>query len=184
MTGPGRVGSRVTHRLQNVGRVRVCVGRVGSGPEKVTRVHLCTFLLDLQQFHLSQFASEPRSLTFYGCLSKYCVFWRPRLHMHALRLMHSGSLSSTLWLLIAWRFAIFLCIAVKLSSRDFVTIPSTPPPGPMCRDVTENVFVNPNLPRRKPRLQDHQVNVNQRRRRQTVDQRRRHQKKNRSNASL
>jgi len=34
MTGPGRVGSRVTHRLQNV-------GRVGLGPEKVTRVHLC-----------------------------------------------------------------------------------------------------------------------------------------------
>ena len=33
MTGPGRVGSRVTHRLQNVGRVE-------SGPEKVTRVHL------------------------------------------------------------------------------------------------------------------------------------------------
>ena len=45
MTGPGRIGSRVTHRLQNVGRVgsgqSLCgSGRVGSGPEKVTRVQL------------------------------------------------------------------------------------------------------------------------------------------------
>jgi len=28
--GPGQVGSRVTHQLHNVGRVGVCMGRVGS----------------------------------------------------------------------------------------------------------------------------------------------------------
>ena len=44
MTGPGRVGLRVTHRLQNV-------DRVGSGPEKVTRVHLCNHICDVTAFH-------------------------------------------------------------------------------------------------------------------------------------